>query len=201
MADHPIDPRDDEPYGEPLRNRTTTSGKPPEPGTEGTGAPGKIDPATGMYTQYWVLSEEERRKGFVEPLRVAYRHVGIEGPTNPLRDLTKAENDRYADVGYVKYEQYPENDPSAAVGRFWSQEQLDKVGKGCGAITSMGTALCETYARQPEFYGSTFCATCCTHLPVGKDGEFVWLDTTQRVGTRTPNQRVSPTSEEAQKVK
>lgn len=58
----------------------------------------------------------------------------------------------------------------------------------CGTITTMGVKIAETYAAQPEFYGSTFCVHCKEHLPVGKDGEFVWcgLDgnpTTERVGT------------------
>ena len=55
--------------------------------------------------------------------------------------------------------------------------------RGCGAVTTMGQALAETYSRDPSFYGSTFCVTCQTHLPVGKDGEFVWDGTDERVGT------------------
>ncbi len=46
----------------------------------------------------------------------------------------------------------------------------------CGAVTTMAVLLAETYARQPTFYGATFCATCQMHRPVGPDGEFVWLD-------------------------
>ena len=46
----------------------------------------------------------------------------------------------------------------------------------CGAVTTMGRALAETYARDPHFYGATFCATCRNHFPVGEDGEFVWSD-------------------------
>lgn len=58
---------------------------------------------------------------------------------------------------------------------------------GCGAVTRMGLALCETYARQPGFYGSTYCSGCMMHRPVGADGEFTWigddgLDTGRRVG-------------------
>lgn len=52
----------------------------------------------------------------------------------------------------------------------------------CGGQTRMGLALAETYARQPDFYGATYCATCVGHFPVGKHGEFEWLDGT-RVGT------------------
>jgi hypothetical protein len=56
----------------------------------------------------------------------------------------------------------------------------------CGVVTTMGQALAETYAREPEFYSGTFCAGCGTHFPVGEDGEFVWDGTEQRVGTRRP---------------
>lgn len=60
---------------------------------------------------------------------------------------------------------------------------------GCGAITTMAVAIAETYARDPHFYGATYCTTCRMHRPVGADGEFTWvddlgrLDTTERVGT------------------
>lgn len=50
----------------------------------------------------------------------------------------------------------------------------------CGATTTMGLALAETYARDPTFYGATFCATCRTHRPVQ---EFVWAGTDEVVGS------------------
>jgi hypothetical protein len=104
--------------------RSTTDGAFPhsfEPG-----APGPIDSATGQHTQYWVLSESERAKGFVRPLRRSYVH------------------------------------------------------DACGTHTTMGLALCETYARDPKFYGATFCAGCRSHLPVH---EFRWFEDGQRVGS------------------
>jgi hypothetical protein len=73
---------------------------------------------------YLVLSEEERKKGFVRPLYRSYLH----------------------------------HDPQ------------------CGTVTKMGLALCETYARDPSFYGATYCCGCCLHRPVGREGEFTWLD-------------------------
>ena len=48
-----------------------------------------------------------------------------------------------------------------------------RTGSGCGVATTMGRALAETYARDPGFYSSTFCAGCNKHLPVA---EFVWED-------------------------
>lgn len=83
---------------------------------------------------YLVLSEEERAKGFVRPVRRSYVHVGAEGAT-------------FA---------------------------------GCGARTTMSQAIAETYARDPKFYGSTYCVSCAMHLPVA---EFVWDGTTEVVGS------------------
>jgi hypothetical protein len=137
--------------------------------------------ATGQQKAYVVLTEAERAKGFVRPVRRSYKHVGPSGPKFPTRELTEAEHKRYDKYGYVKFETYP--DGSNASGRYWTQEQLDRIGKGCGVITSMGQALAETYARSPGFYGGTFCSNCGIHLPVGKDGEFIWLDDGTRVGT------------------
>lgn len=52
--------------------------------------------------------------------------------------------------------------------------------KTCGAVTTMGLALAETYARDPKFYNGTFCATCLLHFPLD---QFVWEDTTEQVGS------------------
>lgn len=108
---------------------TTTSGRTPQNFEHG--APEPINPQTGMHGSYWVLSESERAKGFVRPVRRSYKHLK------------------------------------------------------CGVVTTMGLALAETYARDPEFYGATFCCGCGNHLPVGEEGEFVWTggDETERVGT------------------
>jgi hypothetical protein len=46
----------------------------------------------------------------------------------------------------------------------------------CGGVTTMGLPLCETYARQPSFYGATYCTRCRMHRPVGAEGEFTWID-------------------------
>lgn len=52
----------------------------------------------------------------------------------------------------------------------------------CNTTTSMNLAIAETYAREPGFYGATYCARCRMHRPVGADGEFVWADGS-KVGT------------------
>ena len=105
----------------------TTDGKPPRPGYEDKGAPAPIG-SSGQHEAYWILSKEERAKGFIRPVRDAYIH------------------------------------------------------KKCGTITTMGDALAETYARDPKFYGATFCIGdhCRTHFPVE---EFVWKDTDELVGS------------------
>jgi hypothetical protein len=107
--------------------KVTLSGNPPESIEHGAAAP--IDPATGMHKDYWILSDEERAKGFVRPVRTKYIH-------------TK-----------------------------------------CGVVTVMGLKLAETYARDPKFYGATFCVGCKEHLPVGEHGEFLWDGTKKKVGT------------------
>jgi hypothetical protein len=89
----------------------------------------EIDPRTGQQKAYVVLSEDERAKGFIRPVRRSYVH-------------TK-----------------------------------------CLGITTMGLAIAETYARDPSFYQGTFCATCGSHFPVGENGEFVWSDSVDKVGT------------------
>lgn len=77
-----------------------------------------------QHETYLVLSEVERAKGFVRPLRRAYEHR-------------------------------------------------------CGATTSMGLELCETYARQPSFYGQTYCVRCQMHRPVA---EFRWIEADGSLG-------------------
>ena len=83
----------------------------------------------GMRASYLVLSEEERARGFVRPVRRTYIH------------------------------------------------------QTCGAATTMGVAIAETYARNPGFYGGTYCAQCQAHFPVGEHGQFVWDGTDIKVGT------------------
>lgn len=127
---------------------------------------------------YLVLSEEERAKGFVRPYHSAYRHVGKRGATYPLRDLTDEEKERFGH-DYAKFEAYPESE-YPKTGKFWTQKQLDSIDAGCGMATIIAPAIAETYARNPKFYGSTYCMHCQQHLPVD---EFVWAGTDERVGS------------------
>jgi hypothetical protein len=136
---------------------------------------------TGQHKAYIMLCEEERKKGFVRPYRDSYKHVGIR-PTYPTRELTAEEHERYDPFGYVSFEEYPEGSPEkidnpSVTGRFWTARDLKS---GCGAVTTMGRALSETYQRDPTFYGSTYCYSCNRHFPVA---EFIWTADGQRVGS------------------
>ena len=73
--------------------------------------------------------------------------------------------------------------PQAEVYLVLSEEELAKgfvrpvrrtyVHRTCGGSTTMGLVLAETYARDPKFYGSTYCVHCQMHRPVA---EFVWAE-------------------------
>ena len=134
-----------------------------------------------QHKKYLILSEEERAKGFIRPVRQSYVHLGKSGPKNPLRDLIPEEQTRYEKYKYIKYEAYSEEEQkeSAAIGRFWTKEDLEK-NKGCGVKTTMSLPLAETYARNPKFYGATYCCGCNKHLAVD---EFVWDGTNEKVGS------------------
>lgn len=109
-----------------MSGRTTTDGQPPDEGLERAPAPKPIDPKSGQHGAYWILSEEERAKGFVRPVRTSYVH------------------------------------------------------STCGTLTTMSRPIAETYARDPKFYGRTFCCSCREHLPVD---EFTWDGTDEKVGS------------------
>ena len=54
------------------KKKVTLSGRPAE--QEGP-APAPIDEATGQHKDYWILSDEDRAKGFVRPIRRTYTHI------------------------------------------------------------------------------------------------------------------------------
>lgn len=54
------------------------------------------------------------------------------------------------------------------------------IHKSCRTETIMGTALSETYARNPKFYGATYCVRCQMHRPVS---EFTWSADGDEVGS------------------
>jgi len=117
--------------------------------------------------KYLVLSDEELAKGFVKPYRDSYRHVG-KVPKYPLKKLTEEEKQRYEKYDYIAFEIYPES-KSPATGRFWTQKEFDN--NGCNTVTTMVNPIAETYARDPWFYGATYCVHCRMHKPLE---EFIW---------------------------
>lgn len=84
------------------------------------------DRGDGQQKGYVILCDEERRKGFMRPVRHSYVHAK------------------------------------------------------CGAKTTMGQKLAETWARDVSFYSGTFCCACGKRLPVD---EFVWDGTNEKLGT------------------
>ena len=57
----------------------------------------------------------------------------------------------------------------------------------CGTPTTMSRSIAETYAKDPKFYGSTYCCYCRMHLVVS---EFKWEDGTV-VGSLPDTERYS----------
>lgn len=143
----------------------------------------QINPATGMQKDYVVLSAEERAKGFVRPVRRTYIHVGrsVCGKIR-VHDGQKLGGPQDVCVLPPGHEgectQWKGNVPQAEA----QKAQENHVLGGCGTSTTMSQSIAETYARQPDFYGSTFCCHCRTHIRVGEHGEFVWEDGS-RVGS------------------
>ncbi len=143
--------------------------------------------ANGQNEAYLVLNEEERAKGFVRPVRTDYVHMGINWNKIPheIRMLDESEKKdelkKYVAVLYhVKGE-----DGKFAGGRYITENELKDIKKdgytgGCGVRTKMNQTISETYARNPKFYGATFCVGCGKHLSVS---EFVWDGTDEIVGS------------------
>lgn len=137
---------------------------------EAASAPAAINPATGQHRAYWVLSEAERAQGFVRPVRHSYLHRG--------RKVCGKPRDGDVDLACVMEPAHPGECSQWTRVRPEHRERLRAHGLlgGCGAVTSMSNAIAETYARDPKFYGATFCSKCREHIPLR---EFAWLDEDQ----------------------
>jgi len=165
-------------------SRCTVSGNEPVNAPDAP-VPNSATRADGQHVDHWTMCPTEvMQAGFNRPVRMSYVHVGPPGPEFPLRDLTAEESARFDDEDpFAKFEPYPAGHRGSAIGRYWTQAEIDAVDKGCGVETSMPRAIAETYAATPGYYGSTFCCGCGKYLPVGVRGEFVWTGTAERVGT------------------
>lgn len=105
-----------------MSNRTLTDGSPVTPDHR------EIDPQTGQQKGYVVLSEDERAKGFVRPVRDAYVHEKCGGVTTMGRALAET----YArDPGFYSGTfccQCRGHFPVGADGEFRWDGTSDKVG-------------------------------------------------------------------------
>ncbi len=167
-----------------LRKSATTDGQPPRPGFENAAAPAPIEPHTGMHEAYWILSDAERAKGFVRPVRMSYVHIGRKVCGKPRDDAPPV---GYAAMVCVMPPGHDGGCTQWTGARASALIRLQRTGYlgGCGTVTRMNIKIAETYARDPKYYGSTFCVgdSCRTHFPVGEFGEFVWDGTDEKVGT------------------
>ena len=138
--------------------------------------------------KYLVLSDEEIAKGYIRPLRRTYVHRGKkmpsrnEGVIREYTDKEKEEHKRWNSAAEMVYsDEYKKkvNMNPSTVGVCLTEEEYNafKEGKeyigGCGVATIMADEIAKTYARNPYFYGSTYCISCKKHLPVS---EFLWDD-------------------------
>lgn len=55
--------------------------------------------------------------------------------------------------------------------------------RACGRTTTMALRIAETYARDPYFYGATFCVSCDVHRPLA---EFTWEPDGEPMDTNDP---------------
>lgn len=132
---------------------------------------------TSQNKKYLVLSDEEIAKGLVRPIRTKYIHVGEKIEYSKVKNISILPESEQ-NLGYYGYLEYNESE-YPLVGRGVSKQYYeDFITKkshtgGCGVETKMHEKIAETYARDPKFYGATYCVGCGKHLPVS---EFVWSD-------------------------
>jgi hypothetical protein len=129
---------------------------------------------TGQHEGYIVLCPDERAKGFVRPYRDKYKHVG------PA--ILEHRAGCPSLVCVCRHAVHENNRCGSCECGVFAPSGLCSCrrSRACGTVTTMGRALSETYARDPKFYGATFCCGCNRHLPVA---EFVWTADGQEVGS------------------
>jgi hypothetical protein len=137
----------------------------------------------GQHRDYIVLCPDERAKGFVRPYRDKYIHTGRkvcgawESP--PVSRINGTIGVCTKELGHEGNHCDPQT-LHVSLGDAKKIRDRQIWPWGCGVETKMGQALSETYARDPSFYGATFCVRCNQHLPVG---EFVWSADGETVGS------------------
>lgn len=109
-----------------------------------------------------------------------HTHTASGRPPDPNRDREGTPTSvRRADGQYADHWVLP---PEERAKGYVRPVRVSYVHLKCGVQTSMPIGCAETYARDPSYYGSTFCCGCGGYYPVGESGEFVWDDGT-KVGT------------------
>lgn len=66
-----------------------------------------------------------------------------------------------------------ENHPTIDEGEFEQEVRERYIHEACGGETVMKRHIAESVARDPEYYGSTFCSKCGDYYPVE---EFHWKE-------------------------
>lgn len=103
--------------------------------------------------------------------------------TNPNDPNLGHGSDNVRVVQNKKYLVLPDNDgidPLTLESNFVRPIRNKYIHTKCGGETKMGDKIAETYAKNPKFYGSTYCVYCQMHKPVG---EFLWSGTNEKVGS------------------
>jgi hypothetical protein len=78
--------------------------------------------------------------------------------------------------GWVKFEPYPAGYKGSATGRFWTQAQIDSIGKGCGTVRRPCRAQDRGDIRAVS-RATTAPRSAAAAAPTSRsavDGEFVW---------------------------
>lgn len=141
----------------------------------------------GQNESYLVLTEEERVKGYVRPLRRSYVHKGRDLTENEVEILEEPYQADEPD-GRLYVATYVALKDEYGIPKGWgylTQKELEQYMenghiRGCGSVTTIGHEIAETYAVDPEFYGATYCVGCRDHININ---EFVWEGTDEKVGS------------------
>ena len=110
------------------------------------------------------------------PYRDLIVHLGPVPPKSKPRELTADEQELYADMDFVAYEEY-EGESAWPHGRFWSEREL---GGGCEQQMTLQPFEAEALMLNPRHFGNLTCSHCNQHFTLD---EFVWAETQQRLGT------------------
>lgn len=107
--------------------RDTTDGKPAAPGHEHAAAPQPYG-SDGMAGAYWILSDAERAKGFVRPVRYSYIHLKCGSVTTMGQKIAETYASRPDFYGQTFCCHCGGHFPVGAEGEFLWDKTHEKVG-------------------------------------------------------------------------